>query len=178
MESNPWIYTPDRDNTARYTLGQPSDIGRNLVCFGINPSTAEPENLDPTLKSVKRIAIANGYDGWVMLNVYPQRATNPNDMHDEVDSELHTKNLEHIAELLEQYECDIWAAWGTLIEKRKYLIPLLHDIYQATRSRPKIRWVSYGKISTKGHPHHPLYLRNDSTPLDFDMENYIQQCIL
>lgn len=48
-----------------------------LVCFGINPSTAVPNALDPTLKRVRRFAAENGYDSWTMLNVYPQIATNP-----------------------------------------------------------------------------------------------------
>ena len=28
----------------------------------------------------------------------------------------------------------------------------------------------------KGHPHHPLYLRKDSTPEPFDVENYLDTC--
>ncbi len=31
-------------------------------------------------KSVERLAAANGFDSWIMFNVYPQRATDPNDM--------------------------------------------------------------------------------------------------
>ena len=30
--------------------------------------------------------------------------------------------------------------------------------------------------SKKGHPHHPLYLRKDSTPEPFDVENYLNTC--
>ena len=32
------------------------------------------------MKSVERLAAANGFDSWIMFNVYPQRATDPNDM--------------------------------------------------------------------------------------------------
>ncbi|MFR6424354.1 MAG: DUF1643 domain-containing protein, partial [Oscillospiraceae bacterium] len=46
-----------------------------LICIGINPSTAQPGDLDNTLKSVERIALGNGYDSFTMFNVYPQRAT-------------------------------------------------------------------------------------------------------
>ena len=35
---------------------------------------------------------------------------------------------------------------------------------------------SCGKRSKKGHPHHPLYLRKDSTPEPFDVENYLDTC--
>ena len=51
-----------------------------LICVGINPSTAAPDALDNTLKSVERVAHFNGYDSFLMFNVYAQRATNPDDM--------------------------------------------------------------------------------------------------
>ena len=43
-----WIYVNNDDNTSRYVLGTKGD--KPVFCFGINPSTAEPNNLDPTLK--------------------------------------------------------------------------------------------------------------------------------
>ena len=68
--------SPTPTTPYRYVLGR---VGRRpLVCIGINPSTAQPGALDPTLKSVERLANANGFDSWIMFNVYPQRATNPN----------------------------------------------------------------------------------------------------
>ena len=73
-----WIYVPDFYTEYRYILGT---RGENpLICIGINPSTAEPDNLDNTLKSVSRIAGGNGFDSWIMFNVYAQRATRPDDM--------------------------------------------------------------------------------------------------
>jgi hypothetical protein len=78
-----WIYEINDDNTCRFVLGTKGE--KTLVCFGINPSTAEPGILDNTMKSVDRISKANGYDSWVMLNIYPQRAMNLNDICDERD---------------------------------------------------------------------------------------------
>ena len=73
-----WYYEPHTYQPYRFVLGR---VGRHpLVCIGINPSTAQPGALDPTLKSVERLAAANGFDSWIMFNVYPQRATDPNDM--------------------------------------------------------------------------------------------------
>jgi len=45
----------------------------------INPNTAEPKHLDNTMKSVDRLAKTNGFDSWIMMNVYPEPHTNPND---------------------------------------------------------------------------------------------------
>ena len=70
-----WLYAPNFYSEYRYILGT---RGKNpLICIGINPSTAEPDNLDNTLKSVERIALGNGFDSFIMFNVYAQRATSP-----------------------------------------------------------------------------------------------------
>ena len=62
-----WIYERNHDNSARYVLGE---AGHNpLICIGVNPSTAEPNNLDPTLRSVKRFAEFHNFDGWLMFNL-------------------------------------------------------------------------------------------------------------
>ena len=73
-----WLYAPNFYSEYRYILGT---RGKNpLICIGINPSTAQPGDLDNTLKSVERIAIGNGFDSFIMFNVYAQRATDPDAM--------------------------------------------------------------------------------------------------
>ena len=53
-----WYYEPHTYQPYRYVLGR---VGTHpLVCIGINPSTAQPGALDPTLKSVERIARFDG----------------------------------------------------------------------------------------------------------------------
>ena len=72
-----WIYETNEDNSARFVLGQVfNPNGKTLLCFGINPSTACPGCLDNTIRKVVKIGKHNNYENWVMLNIYPQRATN------------------------------------------------------------------------------------------------------
>ena len=152
-----WYYEPHTYQPYRYVLGR---VGTHpLVCIGINPSTAQPGALDPTLKSVERLAAANGFDSWIMFNVYPQRATDPNDMDRVPDRALCDENLRWLKAVLAQTEPTMWAAWGTLIEKRDYLPGLMREMVALTRER-EIPWVTFGRRSKKGHPHHPLYLRS------------------
>lgn len=66
-----WLYVPNRYGEYRYILGTRGD--RPLICIGVNPSTAAPGELDPTLRSVERVAHHNGYDSFIMFNVYAQR---------------------------------------------------------------------------------------------------------
>ena len=73
-----WLYAPTTFLPYRYVLGKRCE--RPLVCIGINPSTADPMRLDPTLQSVERIAARGGFDGFMMMNVYAQRATVPNEL--------------------------------------------------------------------------------------------------
>ena len=50
-----WLYVPNSYSEYRYILG--SRGKKPLICIGINPSTAAPDALDPTLQSVNRIAL-------------------------------------------------------------------------------------------------------------------------
>ena len=173
-----WLYVPDFYTEYRYILGT---RGENpLICIGINPSTAEPDNLDPTLKSVRRIADGNGYDSFIMFNVYAQRATRPDDMDRELNAELHRANMAAFRYVLEHVGADhrpaVWAAWGTIIEKRPYL-PLCVREMAAIGEEYGARWLCAGKCSNKGHPHHPLYLRKDEPVRDFDLTAYLDTLI-
>jgi len=172
---NDWLYENDKDNSVRYILGKK---GNNpLICFGINPSTAEPDNLDNTLKSVNRISNNNKFDSWIMFNIYPQRSTDPNGIHKDFDLTIHKKNLFFLKQILSKLEHPtIWAAWGTLIEKRPFLLKCLVDIHKLTLKH-NCNWVSCGNISVKGHPHHPLYLNSNSKPENFNISNYVQKHI-
>ena len=125
-----WIYERNEDNSARFVLGQIfNPDGKTLLCFGINPSTACPECIDNTIKKIINISKHNGYENWIMLNIYPQRATNPNDMHIERDENLVQTNLWHIRDISQRYpNCDVLLAYGNLITKRKYLKSCLNEI--------------------------------------------------
>lgn len=166
-----WLYVPDFYSEYRYILGTKGE--KPLICIGINPSTAAPDDLDNTLKSVERIALANGYDSFIMFNVYAQRATNPDDMERECNNLLHEENMKAFEYILGLSESpSIWAAWGNIIEKRPYLPECVRSMIELGKQH-QATWYSAGKISKKGHPHHPLYLKKD-TPLDlFDIDNYI-----
>ena len=167
-----WLYAPNFYSEYRYILGT---RGTNpLICIGINPSTAEPDNLDNTLKSVERIALGNGFDSFIMFNVYAQRATSPDDMEQECNLLLHKENLEAFRYVLSISEKPaVWAAWGAIIEKRKYLPNCVRDMLEAGREYGA-QWYCAGAITKKGHPHHPLYLRKDEKIKPFDVSTYLE----
>ena len=166
-----WLYAPNFYSEYRYILGT---RGKNpLICVGINPSTARPDALDNTLKSVERIALGNGFDSFIMFNVYAQRATSPDDMEKNCNPALHRENLEAFRYVLSISDKPaVWAAWGAIIEKRRYLPDCVRDMLQAGEEFGA-QWYCAGAITRKGHPHHPLYLRKDEKLKPFDVQNYL-----
>ena len=169
-----WLYVPNVYSEYRYILGTRGK--RPLICIGINPSTAKPDDLDNTLKSVERIALGNGFDSFIMFNVYAQRATDPDSMERNCNLILHRENLEAFRYILSiSPKPAVWAAWGTIIEKRDYLSMCLKDMVAVGGAFGAV-WYCAGAVSKKGHPHHPLYLRKDEKLKVFDIEEYLLHC--
>lgn len=169
-----WVYIPEFYSDYRYILGTKGE--KPLITIGINPSTAKPDELDNTLKSVERIRKGNKFDSFLMFNVYAQRATVPKDMDKVFNEELHKENMKAFQWLLTS--CDkpsIWAAWGTVIEDRDrpYLKDCLQDMVKIAREH-NATWYKAGRVSKKGHPHHSLYLRADARLEVFDVDEYMK----
>ena len=171
-DADRWLYVPNFYSEYRYILGT---RGRNpLICIGINPSTARPGDLDNTLKSVERIALGNGFDSFIMFNVYAQRATDPNAMERICNPALHRENMEAFRYVLSISDAPaVWAAWGSIIEKRAYLSDCVADML-AIGQEYGAKWYCAGAVTKKGHPHHPLYLRKDEKLKPFDVVRYLQ----
>ena len=170
---NRWLFVPGEYTEYRYILGTRG--ARPLICVGINPSFAAPDALDPTLQSVQRIALGNGYDSFIMFNVYAQRATSPQDLDALPSEELHRENLRAFDYILSLSEAPaVWAAWGNLIESRPWLPACVADIIRTAEAHGA-RWFRCGRVSKLGHPHHPLYLRRDEPLVPFDMAAYMRQ---
>ena len=170
---NRWLYVPNRYSEYRYILGTRGK--KPLICIGINPSTAAPDALDPTLKSVERIAHSNGYDSFLMFNVYAQRATRPDDMERVCNEELHEENRKAFRYLLSLSDTPaVWAAWGNIIDKRDYLKVCMRD-FLADGQACGAKWYTAGPLLKSGHPHHPLYLKSTTALQDFDIVAYLNQ---
>ena len=170
---NKWLYAPNFYSEYRYILGTRGE--KPLICVGINPSTAKPGDLDNTLKSVERIALGNGFDSFIMFNVYAQRATNPDDMERKCNLLLHKENMAAFSYVISLSDSPaVWAAWGTIIEKRDYLKDCVRDMLDIGE-KCGASWYCAGAVSKKGHPHHPLYLRKDEKIRPFDVTAYLDK---
>lgn len=163
-----WLYKKNRNNSARFVLGKIlNPKGKTLICFGINPSTATPENLDNTVNKIVAIGANNGYENWIMLNIYPQRATNPNDIHLEKNKKFVSLNLHYIKKILKKYKnSDVLLAYGNLISKRDYFKCCLEDIKLLIISKKGNKFKVI-KLTKGNNPVHPLYQPNNSVLIDY-----------
>lgn len=165
-----WIWEKTADNSSRFVLGI---AGQNpLVCFGINPSTAVPNALDPTVTRVSKFAAQNNFDSWTMFNVYPQISTDPKGMHRMLDPALKAENERHIAQVVGGKPLTMLAAWGVLVESRPYLIDAMRDIVNLPELT-QCNWVSLGNLTKACHPRHPLYLKSTTRLAPFDIHRYV-----
>ena len=164
----PDIYAASKDERFRYLLG--SKGKRMLVAFGINPSKANRVRSDATVTRVIRTAAKNGFDGWLMMNVSPERSTDPKNLGAQSLKDKHQKNrmaFRRILETFPDYAC--LGAWGNLIESRPYLKECLRDLLGETSLSDR-DWFCFG-ATANGHPRHPSRAGyEDFQP--FDIESY------
>jgi hypothetical protein len=161
-----WLYIGD--DKVRYVLGKPG-IYDNLLVVGLNPSTATPKQLDPTIKRISKIAQREKFGGWMVINLYAMRTPNPDELPVERDMKLSENNLRVIEWIDNKYNIGrIYAAWGTNIEKRTYLLEECQKIVDATEEE----WYTRGR-TRYGHPKHPLYVPYDEEMEWFPVQDYL-----
>ena len=171
MEYKIDIYKNDEANTLRYALGKSGK--KPLVVIGLNPSTAYEHMPDSTINKVMGIAEGAKLDGFIMLNLYPQRSKDPNMLDKDINTEYHKKNLEMIEEVLSgMNDIQVLVAYGNKILMRHYLKQCMKEIV-STLSKYNPKWFKTGELTKLGHPRHPLYVVYAKGLTEFDMQTYL-----
>lgn len=143
--------------TYRYSLwrhwGPPE--GSYAMFIGLNPSTADEVEDDPTIRRCVAFAKTWGYSGLCMTNLFAFRTKAPSIMKAEPDP-VGPENDETLHRLA-QGAGVVVAAWGVhgkhenREQRIRELIPNLH----------------YLRLTKRGSPGHPLYLPKDLVPVPF-----------
>lgn len=150
------IYSNAQNDKWRFTLGKSGS--RKLLTIGLNPSTATKEKSDTTVAKVEGVAKRNGFDGFVMLNLYPVRATDFNALPLDVDAEAFSENLNRIEALVADNPTSvIWAAWGENINARSYFVAAASELF-GRLEKYGTAWQHFGALTNSGHPRHPSRL--------------------
>lgn len=165
------IYSNAKNDDWRFSLGKSGS--RRLLTIGLNPSTATKEKSDTTVAKVEQVAIQNGFDGFVMLNLYPIRATDFKVLPRDVDQDAFTQNLDHIESLISAEPAPvIWAAWGESILVRTFFVDSCIKLFSRLRNHP-VSWQRFGKLTASGHPRHPSRLSYAWEFAPLDVKNYL-----
>ena len=142
----------------RYTLWRQwnSMFSSDYAMFiGLNPSTADENNDDPTVRRCIRYARDWGYAGLCMTNIFAFRATLPSDMM-AVKNPIGDDNNNILIESAKNVGIVV-AAWGT------------HGSYLG-RDKEVIKmipYLTYLKLTKVGFPAHPLYLPKILKPIEY-----------
>ena len=162
------IYSNDNNDLWRYTLGKSGK--KPLFIVGLNPSTATREKGDPTVTRVERVAKDAGFDGFVMLNLYPVRATKYQDLPVKADAQAYAKNLDAIEEAVSTVKKPvIWAAWGQSVLHHGFFLKARDELYGRLAAHHP-QWKRFGELTIGGHPRHPSRLNYSWSlePLDIE----------
>lgn len=164
------IYSNANNDAWRFTLGKSGT--RTLIVIGLNPSTATQERADTTVAKVEQAAANNGYDGFIMLNLYPVRSTDFESLPLEEDTEAFRENMERIVQLVATTPNPvIWAAWGESIRAREYFQNAACHLIAKLSNTPA-KWVHFGPLTQSGHPRHPSRLQYAWGFNDLDVKQY------
>jgi hypothetical protein len=164
------IYSNARNDAWRFTLGKSGK--RKLLTLGLNPSTATKEKSDVTVAKVKGVAERNGFDGFVMLNLYPVRSTDFSVLPLEAETDAFQENLSRIEQLVSVESSPvIWAAWGESILARTFFVQACLELFE--RLKPlRVSWRHFGPLTNSGHPRHPSRLTYSWQFSALDVERY------
>ena len=150
------LYASSSNGRCRFVLGR--DGERKILVIGLNPSTATKDASDTTVAKVEEVARRNGHDGFVMLNLYPVRATDHRTLPRRADATQMRRNLDVIEAMVEAEVAPVlWAAWGASIQGRPFFMSAAIELL-ARLQQYRPQWQCFGPPTADGHPRHPSRL--------------------
>jgi hypothetical protein len=151
----------------RYWLGRwfgPGIVG--LPILMLNPSTADADFDDPTIRRCEGFARREGYGGICVVNLYAYRATDPAELwsvEDPVGPD-NDRQIEMTFQSAHALRLPMICAWGTNAK------PARVAAVGFIARRFNVRILCLG-TTKDGHPRHPLYLRADTPLVPWPPEN-------
>ena len=139
----------------RYTLTRYWDETKPYAVFiCLNPSTADETKDDPTVRRCINFSKAWGYGGFVMLNLFSFRATDPKVMKAEYepigkDNDVWIKHMADKAGIV----IAAWGMHGAFLRRNEEILEMLNGQLHCLA------------LTKDGHPRHPLYLKKDLKPI-------------
>ena len=150
----------------RYSLTRIWDEDKpNVMFVMLNPSTADEKNDDPTIRRCINFAKDFGAGGIYVVNLFPLRATNPNELliNDSIISEENKNYIKKYSELSSIIIC----AWGNNKIIKRINKKFNTNVYnQLKLINSELYCLELSKDNT---PKHPLYLPKNLKPIKFNL---------
>lgn len=149
----------DPTHTYRYLLWREWNPTQPRVVFVmLNPSTADAEINDATIRCCIRFAQSWGYGALEVVNLFALIATHPQQLKQASIDPIGQECDRYLLEAADRAEQLIvaWGNWGSLHARDRSVLNLLtsHQIYCVGRNR-------------SGQPRHPLYLPQRTKAVPF-----------
>jgi len=144
---NPTIKTaePTGQSEYRYWLTRKWDNEKPLAGFiGINPSTADEQESDPTLSKCQSIAYKFGFGGVILVNLFAVRDKKPSIV-DNQSNPVGPNNEKYLQRFADEVDCAI-AAWGNAEAEYPERVQQVKDIVN------RDLWAIY--LTEEGYPKH------------------------
>ena len=144
------------DGRYRYTLTREWGQGPRICWIMLNPSTADVEHDDPTIRRCIGYAKREGCGSMVVVNLFAFRTTWPKELWAAGIGAPEAANWCYVAEAISESPVVV-AAWGALQRWRASSSQTWQNI-QARRFDVELQCLGKTK---DGSPRHPLYCRAD-----------------
>ncbi len=145
------------DGLHRYTLRRTWAPGPTLLFVGLNPSTADAEADDPTVRRLKGFADREGYGTLAIANLFTYRTPSPAALWKLPPEERLGLPADSYLTLAVIDAHAILCGWGACAKQAAARIDAVFSLLEAS-GRPLYRL----GLNADGTPAHPLYQRADA----------------
>lgn len=166
-EQPPWQGSAVFDPTGnyRYLLWRTWQTDAPCLTFVmLNPSTADADRNDPTIRRCLQFAQSWGYGSLKVVNLFGFKATHPKILQQASDP-IGTENDRHLLAAVQKSDRTIiaWGNWGTMQGRDRIVMDLIssYSVYCLG-------------VNRSGQPKHPLYLSARTMPIQYE-QRYEQQ---
>ena len=142
------------DGRYRYRLSRVWGDGPRVTFILLNPSTADEQFDDPTLRRCINFARDWGYGALSIVNLYALRATDPSELW-KADDPVGPENGRYLAEAGKTGD-PLIAAWGTHAKNQRV---------QEVVTIAGFENLACLRVTKSGTPSHPLYLPKNLAPV-------------
>ena len=159
----------------RWWLHRQWSLGSGLLLFvGLNPSRADGERDDPTLRRLQAFAKSWGYQELLVVNLFARRSPHPAALQRASDP-VGVNNDQVLQACFERWACDpqldLWCGWGVNggrgLRARDVLRKLQPLSCQRRIHCPNSQGPLSLALTRSGQPRHPLYAPRQSTLCPF-----------